>query len=197
MERAEERLRMEPRDILNILNWDLTVTLGRERNRYHKLFYSEVDQDWFVAICDERTREVVTILPYDYHNRWMISQEAMDDARNIAESGKKKDIQENYIEDIPVRPDPNDSSKTLQSVINVLAIFRTHDGGLYRSGICRLSIEEYGNDKEAILRNPLAIDKIKTALQKANPEKFHLHSLYLRIGRKGALIPFKIRELVA
>lgn len=82
-ERVEERLHLTHDDVARVLNEGKYVPLGKDgsSNRLHKLFYSEPDSFWFVAVQDEKTDEIVTILPVDYHNRWRVSGDALRSAR--------------------------------------------------------------------------------------------------------------------
>jgi hypothetical protein len=85
--RIAERTSISPRDIQLILNWDLYVPIGKERKSVvHELFYSSRDDDWFVAVYDERTRETITVVPYYWH-RWVISSDALNKARELALAG--------------------------------------------------------------------------------------------------------------
>ena len=70
-ERLAERLAAEPDEIADQLDWDLAVNIGGEKGtkRIYRLFFSREDHQCFVAIQDEKTRTVVTILPVDYFER--------------------------------------------------------------------------------------------------------------------------------
>lgn len=81
--RVDERLRLSNEEVKQLLDQDKCVPLGGDgaSNRViHKLFYSEADSYWFVALQDERTGSVVTVLPIDFH-RWRISGDALSIAR--------------------------------------------------------------------------------------------------------------------
>jgi hypothetical protein len=84
-QRVDERLTMEPSDLADLLNWDLAVRIGAEEgtNRVHRLFYSHDDHQCFVAVQDELTGTVVTILPVDYYEQlaWRISEDVQEEAR--------------------------------------------------------------------------------------------------------------------
>jgi hypothetical protein len=79
-----ERLRLTQRGVLDILAAQKFVPIGREKNRLHCLFYSIPDQESFVAVIDTKTREVITLLPSHYHNRWRISEETQAHAEDLA-----------------------------------------------------------------------------------------------------------------
>ena len=83
LERAEERLHLTCEEIALLLDEGKYVPLGKDgsSDRLHKLFYSEPDSFWFVAVQDERTAEVITVLPVEYHNRWRIAGDALKSAR--------------------------------------------------------------------------------------------------------------------
>ena len=83
--RVKQRLNLDHDGVAAILNNRLAVPLGREAktNRLHLLFYSPDDDDYFVAVKDEATGEIVTILPHNYHNSWPISAGAFIDARDL------------------------------------------------------------------------------------------------------------------
>jgi hypothetical protein len=92
--RLAQRTSISPRDIELMFVWDLMVPIGIEQGTkiVHELFYSAVDCDWFVAIYDERTRETITVLPYHW-DRWRISQDAMNKARDLAINGPVRRVE--------------------------------------------------------------------------------------------------------
>ena len=55
-------------------------------NREHLLFFSTLDAIWHVLIIDVKTKEIITILPVDFHENvsWKISDETLEDARHLA-----------------------------------------------------------------------------------------------------------------
>ena len=84
LQRASERLSLSLEEIARILDHDLCVPLGRDGPRkVHKLFWSEPDSYWFVAVQDESDGEVVTIFPVDYHNRWEVAFDVLEEARRL------------------------------------------------------------------------------------------------------------------
>jgi hypothetical protein len=89
--RVFERLHLSEKEIAQILDSHICVLLGRDGDstKVHKLFFSRLDNSWFVAVLDESNNEVLTILPSDYHNRWRISSDALDQARALVQGGKK------------------------------------------------------------------------------------------------------------
>jgi len=72
-------------ELLLILDQDLVVLIGQEPNtaRYHKVFYSRPDNNYLVAIQDNETGDVITILPPDYHNKWEIPPEVFFAAKRL------------------------------------------------------------------------------------------------------------------
>ena len=60
---------MEPDEVSDLIDWGLAVEIGEEKGtrRIHRLFYSHDDSQCFVAIQDEKTKTVITILPVDYY----------------------------------------------------------------------------------------------------------------------------------
>lgn len=68
-ERVLERLTMDLDEVASLLDWDLAIKIGDEKrtHRIHRLFYSREDHQCFIAIQDEKTKTVVTILPVDYY----------------------------------------------------------------------------------------------------------------------------------
>ncbi len=89
-----ERLTLGREEIASIIDRELTIPIGYERgtNRIHLLFYSIKDKLCFVIIFDDKTREVVTVLPADYHHRWVIDTRLKEKAREIVVAGKKFEV---------------------------------------------------------------------------------------------------------
>jgi len=71
-------------ELCRILNDDLVVLVGQESgtSKIHKLFYSIYDETFYVAVQDELTGGVITILPPE-QSRWRIAAEAYKQARAL------------------------------------------------------------------------------------------------------------------
>ena len=85
--RVLSRLSLSPAEVADLLDYDLAVDVGTEcgTSRLHRLFFSTPDRMCFVAVQDESTGEVVTILPIDYHDTtgWKVSSNAMVEAKKL------------------------------------------------------------------------------------------------------------------
>ena len=85
--RIAQRTSLSCDDIAAILDRGLVVNTGQRPgfNRVHLVFYSHLDNDYFVAIQDVVTGTVITILPLDYHETlaWGISAADCERAKEI------------------------------------------------------------------------------------------------------------------
>ena len=86
-ERLRERVYMSILTLRKIYKKNLYLTTGKEKKGYrcHDLFYSTYMDQCFVAIRDERTNTIITILPLDYHEYlgWRISFAAQQMVINL------------------------------------------------------------------------------------------------------------------
>lgn len=75
--------------VKEVIEKNLCILIGEERGtpRRHYLFYSHEDDCCFVAVIDDQTKEIITVLPTDYHNRWRISPEAQVMAKDLVLNG--------------------------------------------------------------------------------------------------------------
>ncbi|MCK5916947.1 MAG: hypothetical protein KAG34_00885 [Cocleimonas sp.] len=93
-EKIEERLLMSAETLCELLDDNIVVITGIETssNRHHKVFYSPLNKMCFVAIQDQKTGHIITVLPLDYHQNkaWVTSY----DAQRMA-----KEMMHGYIQD--------------------------------------------------------------------------------------------------
>jgi hypothetical protein len=81
--RLNERLSLCAKEVSSLIQENKAIPIGQEKRRIHYLLFSQPDQECFVAVLDEKTREIITILPIDYHNRWKISLELVLQAQGL------------------------------------------------------------------------------------------------------------------
>ncbi|MDO8575092.1 MAG: hypothetical protein Q7R78_00110 [bacterium] len=80
--RVFDRLSLSHREIVDILNSEdpeLTLTLGVNKGKKHRLFYSEKDDECFVAVQDEHDGTIITILLPDFDRHCRISPDVISD----------------------------------------------------------------------------------------------------------------------
>jgi len=155
--RVSERLHLSPEEVAQLLNEDKYVPLGKDGSskRVHKLFYSEPDSFWFVAVQDEVTKEVVTVLPVDYHHRWKVSGDALSFAR-ARTRGEQISLPH------PMLPGPETESgpemvtlRFLGQIINQKCKTRTVGLGRMRYELRHLDLVSYDSAVQKFLRDQL------------------------------------------
>jgi len=106
--RLRERCDLTIRDLINLIVNKQYIPLGTDGNREHVLIYSIVDEEYFTIIKDEKTKEIITILPPEYHNNisWMIDIDTLEEAKNLAIHHKKFELKED-------KPEPDLKPKTI------------------------------------------------------------------------------------
>ena len=85
LDRVLNRLTLDPDEVINILDTGKSLPVGKESGseRVHRLFFSEADNTWFVAVQDEKTAEVVTVIPLGPYHRFTIPYETLDKAKHL------------------------------------------------------------------------------------------------------------------
>lgn len=82
--RVRERLSLTEEEIISILDGGKAITVGREMRsgRLHRAFWSEADQSCFVAVQDEKSNQVITILYPDFDSRCKIPLNVIEELTN-------------------------------------------------------------------------------------------------------------------
>jgi len=87
--RIEHRTRLTNAQIISLLERKKYIDIGTEAcsNRVHLLFYSKVDDAYFIAVRDRIYGTVSTLLPLEFHATlaWPVKQEDLESAKAIAE----------------------------------------------------------------------------------------------------------------
>jgi hypothetical protein len=70
-DRINERLSLKIYEVRSIIESGLCLSLGSEPHcdRVNVLFYSEPDDDYFIAVIDEATSEVITVKSTQWYRR--------------------------------------------------------------------------------------------------------------------------------
>lgn len=79
--RLFQRCSLDRREVLSLLK-SRSYPLGNDKHRLHKLFYSQPDDECFIAVQDENTDEIITILPVDYHSKWKVDLSILEKVKN-------------------------------------------------------------------------------------------------------------------
>ena len=171
-DRVLGRLTLTFEEVSHILEKEQYVLIGRDRDssRVHKLFYSELDSFWFVAIQDEADGMVVTILPIDYHNRWRIADETLQQARMLREGPPKP----------PQKPVP----KETVGVVKFGAIIETKKGNRRHVKLGSFP-KKPGSSGEDLLADHHVVARVRQTLSEQIREGETLISCTLRIGNRG------------
>lgn len=79
LENVFKRTSLLGAEVAKIIDEGITTPIGVEKGsrRVHILFYSPVDGECFVAVQDERTREIVTVLPPDFDRHCKVPPDAI------------------------------------------------------------------------------------------------------------------------
>ena len=180
-ERLNERTSFTQEQLTFWLDHKMYLNLGCKPGipKQHLLFYSPVDEDYFVAIRDEQTGTIITVLPLNYHENlaWKVTENDKIKARekiSVLEFSRKACL---------------DANKTLRVAVNFLDIA----GCRKTKAILKLSIGEFGFDLGQIKNDK----SLKVILQNSSKDLPYskLIGFSFRLGRSGNPIFLDLNEL--
>jgi hypothetical protein len=184
--RAYERLSMEPDEVAALLERDLTITIGKEKGsrRIHRLFYSCDDNLCFVAIQDEKTKTVVTILPIDYYANlfWTVPQSLMKEAIELVSSDHYKfeitdTMQGTLRQDIE-----------LPRLFKIRGTYLTREGSQESVALGSWPTETYNGSFVKIFKDDKFYQEMQNRFNQKKHAADYLLGLVIRLGNKGDLI---------
>lgn len=96
--RLQERTAFEDVDVDGLISGGFAVNIGIElgTQKVHWLLWSEADNECFVVIRDEVTKEILTVLTLEYHNNiaWPVIKDFVARAERIATERSKPSLAE-------------------------------------------------------------------------------------------------------
>lgn len=187
LDRTAERLHLSSDAIADIIDSDKAVILGYEpgTRRVHLLLYSEPDKECFVAVQDERTKEVVTVLPldFDFHRVSFYPPTKLTDLKKRAE---ERTVGQLYIPQESVSP----------ANYFFIFYFRHSLRRTLRARTLEIQSEKYASGREEMERNAGLLAFLKQfAGDNCLPlERFE--DVFVSVGRKGVRKRFALDESV-
>ncbi len=187
--RVQERLTMDSEEVADLLDADLVVRIGQDPDAecVHRLFYSYEDRQCFVAVQNEKTKKLITILPVDYYETLSarISQGALQEAERLVSAGA--DMQDATAG--PQRISRNVQTKSHATVIpsafritGIVAAWgkagRRINLGPWPVGATEGSVEKLLEDEEFV-------EAIKQRVQPELQDGEYVQCYIIRLGKKG------------
>lgn len=177
-ERIAERTKLSCEEIARMLDRKLALNTGRKPgfNRNHLLFYSVPDDDFYVAIQDELTGTVVTILPLDYHANlaWKITPEDCTKAKELSINATVEHVQT--------------QSTYSPTVFIVRAHFLDGEGKQKTKVIQKISSASYENDVNRLLSDQTVFSKFNLFAAKIGIDPKKIFGITICLGNNGTPI---------
>ena len=200
--RISQRTSMDILQLMSLLDNDACVNIGQYAgsHRRHLLFFSPIDNFYYVAIQDERYGKIITVLPPAYHKNlaWGISPEQCQLAKQRYDSYAKVLLavaQKPKTKPKTSSNNNNSNSATKDKYRTITTTPRTYRiwvqalyiGALLvtkRSTLFKISIEYYIDDFEKsvkeLLKDPTLSEKIDTGIKKKRLAQNSIYALCFR-----------------
>ena len=186
LDRLEQRSSLTFYELAKILDCHVFIDIGNEPgfNRQHRLFYSDKDEAFYVAIQDIHTGGVVTVLPPEYHENisWKIKSHEFMQAKELALAPPKEF--EDY-ENISL------TNNIPPSTFIITALFNDIDGNpKIMSDILKISASPYNMDIGKLISDRTFGRDIQNTLEKKDVASNSVYGISIRLGKKGERLFF-------
>lgn len=182
--RIAQRTLLSCEEIAAILDRGLVVNTGQRPgfDRVHLVFYSHLDNDYFVAIQDVISGTVITILPLDYHETlaWGVSEADCERAREIFLAAHT--VEKRVARDTP-------------KVFVICGNFLDEDGRQKTKLLLKIPCGLYDNDLKRLLGDSTLAHEIeKSASAKEIPIE-RMFAISVRHGKRGLPVTIDLRDV--
>lgn len=172
IKRIEQRSKLCDSVIAKIIDNGLAINIGTKIifEKRHWLFYSKVDDCFFVAIQDCYTGLIITVLTIEYHENlaWSINDSILKEAKERIYN------KQFYISKVQnIKP----------TTINIKAHYESSEGYRKTKELCKLKTEKYGSDLNKIIKKDSIYRLIKIKCEDKAIDK--IIEVTLTLGKKG------------
>jgi hypothetical protein len=184
--RVAQRTSLSCDEIAKILDRGLVVNTGQRPgfNRVHLVFYSHLDNDYFVAIQDVVTGTVITILPLDYHETlaWGISAADCERAKEIVLAAQT--VEEPRVRDAPK--------------VFVISVQFLDEEGLQKSKLLlKIPCCLYDNDLKKLLDDNTIIQEVEKSASDNGIPTERMFAISVRHGKRGSPVTIDLRYVAS
>lgn len=184
--RVAQRTSLSCNDIAAILDRGLVVNTGQRPgfNRVHLVFYSHLDNDYFVAIQDVVTGTVITILPLDYHETlaWGISAADCERAKEILLAAPP--LEEPRVRNVP-------------KVFVICAQYLDEDDRQKTKLLLKVPSDVYDNDLKKLLDDNTIIQKSEKSASDHGIPIERMFAISFRHGKEGLPVTIDLRYVAS
>jgi len=193
LDRVAERMHLTTVELAEILDRGLAVTLGVDEysNRLRRLFYSVVDEQFFVAVQDAKFGDVVTVLPLDYYvnlHGYVKEQTALEAAALVGahptEVWRLRGVM----------PTPEPGTNTGASVVRISGLIRPDDGAPKIKNLGSWPSERAPTELEELVHAPGFLSEIRRRARDKGIELRQLFGLQLQMGKSGEPVRVEIER---
>lgn len=174
--RLEERTNLAYDALRALLDKGAYINLGMETafDRQHCLFYSQPDNECFVAVQDIKTGEVITVLPLDYHKTlsWKIDKKLYSE------------IDEEYLRRAKVLAMCNIDPNSMAFQMSLKVRYLNSNNVIHTKTLIKFSADTYQNNTHLFLNKKAQILNIVRGWLKEK-EAYKVIDLYASLGRKS------------
>ena len=184
LDRVAERLTLSRVELADILDRNRAVTIGVDEysNRLRRLFFSPVDEEFFVAVQDAKTGDVVTVLPLEYYANLhgFVPEKRVVEAAALM-GRPPPDVR--TMRGVMPKPDPGSNPGT--SVIRVCAVLQRPDGSPLRKNLGSWPADAAPAQLEALAQEPKFLEEMRARAHAKGVELQPPFTLTLTVGKSG------------
>lgn len=179
-ERITQRVSFNPEVVVEILKRDFFVKVGKEDDIIHCIFYSPYDRRHFVALINEVTGDVVTILPLSFYGD--VSVKDRNEALKFS-----SDIRNMLIEMYPDKEvvDKNDKKEKTEATSFRVSAYCL-DGKVVNLG--PIQAKPFNKNIQELVNSDEFPDLIKGKLKHKKIKTEDVASIQIKLGKHGGIM---------
>jgi hypothetical protein len=182
--------------ITELLDNEISIPFGQEKgtSRVHHLIYSNLDHTCFVAVRDSENGEIITVLPLQFLNKWMLDPGLISQIRNktIKYLDKAK-AEISTLETKSCKKDPDYKSPKFH--VKIWLETETRKKRIIPLRLCanetRINLQSIMNGCNDAILDAMIIDSVKKNI---SPEEF-CSFILIHSGSKGCPQSYPVPEI--
>lgn len=186
LERILQRTKLSPKQIAAYLNNNVYIIIGNEpaSNREHRIFYSEADESFYIAIQDRLTGSVVTILTKEYYENIFRKISQVD----LSAAVKRAKISIGWLKKHGI-PSPKESYPNTFFI----SIFYKNKDGKIKCNSLKIKANPFLNEIDIMLKTMDLNKKIISHISEIDIKPTDVLYVTIKLGKLGRPVDFELK----